>query len=124
VDITDTGKSIVKQYEMWFDPAVGLAPRRVKMEGVGGGLKSFTIIIDSWDFKQIADGVWFPAKQAHIQDDISNNGSACHSVATIKALELRGDRKYTKDQLVPKFPSGTEISESAPNLQWVKKTVP
>ena len=112
IDITNTGDSIAKHIKVWLDPVIGFNPRRMVMSGSDKN-GSWTITIESTDYKQISDGIWFPQKQTVIRDVPAMGDNNARIV--YRALELHGDRMFSKGDLTVSFPSGTQVRLQLPD---------
>jgi len=89
VDITNTGDCIAKHYEIWLDPALGFCPRKISMRGVDDTRGEFHTVIDSKDYREAADGVWFPTRQI-IQETTRKAGTVKTRRNVLSAEQLHG----------------------------------
>jgi hypothetical protein len=94
----------LKLLEAWLDPTIGYNPRRLIMHFKGSAEEHATMVSYK-DYREIADGIWFPAEELVGSPD----PNAAPSI-TCRASEVRGDRKLSKDDIAVKFPSRTEIT--------------
>ena len=113
VDVTDTAKCIVKRYEMWLDPSIGLNPRRLAMYGDDDYNGKWSVVVDFKDYREIAEGIWFPAEQVLVKN-VPKKGLVNRRLI-FKAQELSGAKKYSKEDLHVKFEPGTEVSVRGPD---------
>jgi len=86
VDIANTADCIVSHHEIGLDPAIGLCPRRISMRGVDDTRGEFHTVINSKDYREAADGVWFATRQI-IQEDARKAGTRRN---VLSAEELHG----------------------------------
>lgn len=108
VDITDTGDCITNHWEIWLDPSVGFCPRRIKGSGTTVSTGDFTNVIDSKNFQEIAEGIWFPTEQVLVKNipdhDIRDRTSI------YRATEANGNKTFSEQDLTVQFESGMEVT--------------
>lgn len=106
VDITDVGDSKIKHLEVWLDPSIGYNPRFLKETG-GTDESPWTRTIEFLDYQEIAKKIWFP-KEIIVTANWAKGGMNDNKFS-FKAVELYGDKVYTKEDLTLDFPPEKEI---------------
>lgn len=98
---------------VWVDPQIGFCPRKVEIPRENRKSQ----VIEFSDYKEIANGVWFPGTIDN-RFTIPDKGEM-HYISRVKETSV--DKPFLQEELTVTFPSGTEVIDSVLDAKY---TVP